>query len=278
MKTIEYLNIVPKYENFKYWFKRIGLDKYKVTEIETNRNVGDFTSHDIQVIPESHQMYVDFVYFKERPEGIVGDINLPKTKETYEKLIIGAKLIRKYDNGVKANIDLELGNSEYLLKFLETSGFYSSPASTKYHDSVKGGLLVHSLNTYEQICQLSCVPKFANVDMASATLVALTHDWGKMRLYESYVQNKKDSEDGEWYQETAYRVNPNHIGMGHEIDSFNLANTIFKLNKEEMLAIRWHHGGWHRNPIEMRDLQNSNEKYPLVHMLQFADQLAITKY
>lgn len=44
------------------------------------------------------------------------------------------------------------------------------------------------------------------------------------------------------------------------------------------LAIRWHMGRWNVVDSEVNDLQTANENYPMVHMIQFADQLSIVNY
>ena len=39
---------------------------------------------------------------------------------------------------------------ENLIKFLEKSDFFTAPSSTRFHGAYKGGLLVHSLNVYNE--------------------------------------------------------------------------------------------------------------------------------
>ena len=39
---------------------------------------------------------------------------------------------------------------EDLIKFLEKSDFFTAPSSTRFHGAYKGGLLVHSLNVYNE--------------------------------------------------------------------------------------------------------------------------------
>ncbi|MBQ2469187.1 MAG: hydrolase, partial [Clostridia bacterium] len=41
-----------------------------------------------------------------------------------------------------------------LLGWLETSDFFTCPASTKYHGAYRGGLLEHSLNVYDELQRL----------------------------------------------------------------------------------------------------------------------------
>ena len=57
-----------------------------------------------------------------------------------------------------------------------------------------------------------------------------------------------------------------------------LASKCFKLSVSESLAIRWHMGFCRVADSDMNELQLANETHPLVHLLQFADQLAIVQY
>ena len=165
-----------------------------------------------------------------------------------------------------------------LNEWLTKSRFYTSPASTRYHEAYEGGLCEHSIRVVENIIQLHQLPQFESVDLVSAVLVALVHDWCKIGLYESYLKNVKD-DNGNWVKETAFKLSDNLTSaFGHGVSSMYLAGKWFNLSEAESLAIRWHMGSWRVVESEYNELQFANENYPLVHMLQFADQLAIVKY
>lgn len=165
-----------------------------------------------------------------------------------------------------------------LYQWLDDSGFYTSPASTQYHEAYKGGLCDHTLRVVNNIIALHNLDVFAGVDVASAVLVALVHDWCKIGSYTSYQKNVKDA-SGNWVKETAFKyTNDPVISLGHGVSSMYLASKWFSLSEEEALAIRWHMGAWRVVTTECNELQHANENYPLVHMLQFADQLAIVNY
>jgi hypothetical protein len=53
---------------------------------------------------------------------------------------------------------------------------------------------------------------------------------------------------------------------------------LTSLTFEEMAAIRWHMDSWDIGHYDEIDLAKCNEKIPMVRMIQFADQLAITSY
>lgn len=42
-------------------------------------------------------------------------------------------------------------NTERLIEWLETTDFFTAPASTKYHGSYEGGLVEHSLNVLTEL-------------------------------------------------------------------------------------------------------------------------------
>jgi len=103
-----------------------------------------------------------------------------------------------------------------LIGYLDAHEFFTSPATTKYHSAFKGGLALHSLQVYRNLCDLinvfatkevpnpdyvpateSCeaqgeptirVPIY---DEDSLTILGLLHDVSKAGLYESYFKNKK---------------------------------------------------------------------------------------
>ncbi len=165
-----------------------------------------------------------------------------------------------------------------LTEWLRSTDFYKAPASTVYHDAFVGGLLVHTLNVYNNIVALQVVPQFKDVDIASAALVALTHDWCKIGLYEIYQKNVKNETTGQWEKVDAFRHNQTGVPLGHGVSSMFLASKFFRLTTEEALAIRWHQGRFNVCREEINEFQRANEIYPLVHMIQFADSLSITQY
>lgn len=175
---------------------------------------------------------------------------------------------------------------ENMLSWLRSTDFYSSPASVKYHDSCKRGLLHHTLQAYNQLFALRSVPKFHDVvehQWWSAVFVILVHDWCKIGRYESYMKNVKQ-DSGEWVQVPAYKYKEDGTGrLGHGTQSLimamQLCNTkLTSLTFEEMASIRWHMDNWDMGNYDEADLRKCNEKIPMVRMIQFADKLAITTY
>lgn len=213
-----------------------------------------------------------------RPERKVGKLvnlagrSLEQLMTMYEELLIGAMIMQSEDS--------DFSGYAYTIDWLRTTDFYRAPASTQYHENFPGGLLVHSLNVYNKMLYLRVSEPFRKVDLAQATIVALTHDWCKIDYYESYQKNVKNEKTGQWEKETAYKVNQKGIPLGHGVSSLYLAMTklVLKLTDEQALALRWHMNVWNVADVEKSELQKANSTYPMVYLIQFADQLACTEY
>ena len=268
----------PKKDKFLFWFLMSPVSgRYEVYDMLSTEKVGDmsvegdFTEH-----PEWEESYKLYL---QRPESYVGR-PVPEDKfhdaETYENLIVGLLAIKSKEMCP----DLEAASARYsaCISWLESTDFFFAPASTVYHESFPHGLLEHSFKVYNQILDLRNVEKFKNVSLISAAMCALVHDWCKIGNYESYNKNVKDETTGKWHQEDAYKFNMRGVPLGHGVTSMLIAPRFFGLTTDEALAIRWHMSYCRVCESEINELQLANEVYPLVHMLQFADQLAIVQY
>lgn len=183
-----------------------------------------------------------------------------------------------YLNIMHQIIDVRGGDYSKFEKWLTSTDFFKAPGSTRFHDSYEGGLLDHHFNVYNEMCDLRKLDKFKNVDVHSSSLVALTHDYCKIGLYDSYMKNVKNDNTGQWGKVQAYKYDKPQFPLGHGITSMYIVNKLIPLDIEESLAIRWHMGEYNCCQGEMSDLQEARDRYPLVLMLQIADRMAITSY
>ena len=106
---------------------------------------------------------------------------------------------------------------EELINFLEKSDFFTAPSSTRFHGAYKGGLLVHSLNVYNEFIKLkeSGVFPLENVkDETSYIICPLLHDICKTYFYAEDTRNVKNKETGQWEQVPYYTVD-DKIPYGH---------------------------------------------------------------
>lgn len=162
--------------------------------------------------------------------------------------------------------------------WITQTDFFEAPASTRFHGSFEGGLCEHHIDVYNETVDLLKLDKFKDVDTVSAYLVALVHDFCKIGLYVPYMRNVKNDDTGQWERVQAFKYDKPQYPFGHGVTSMYLASQFIHLTREEALAIRWHMGSWRCTKDDFSELQDANERYPLVLLLQFADQLSITGY
>lgn len=221
----------------------------------------------------SDEIFMQYKLWQTLPERAIGKLvktegqNLMELMDSYEELLIGAFRLNRSGKGYTSMID-----------WLRTTDFYTCPASTIYHEAYPGGLLIHTLRVYNLAMSLSNSPMFASCNKADIAIAALTHDWCKIGLYESYEKNVKNEQTGQWEKKPAYRRNQKGVPLGHGATSMFLATRFFNLNAETACAIRWHMARFNVCEPEINEFQLANETYPLVHLMQFADQLSITTY
>lgn len=227
--------------------------------------------------------------YKTRPEFAIIDstLNLDNNMsvydltQIYDNLLLGSMLITAFKRSNGADYESRMQSQvSKCLEWLHTTDFYTCPASTQYHDSNPSGLLIHSLNVCREAIKLLESSAFQHkVNVEDAVFTSLVHDWCKIGLYTSYVRNVKDESTGQWAHKLAYKYVDNRaICLGHGVSSMFLAMRYFNVSIEVAAAIRYHMGRWNCVEAEVNELQQANHQYPLVHLIQFADQLSIVDY
>lgn len=159
-----------------------------------------------------------------------------------------------------------------LITYLEKeTDFFTAPASTKYHGACQGGLLDHSLAVYDNLLKMT---KLYSLNCAADSLVicALLHDLCKANFYRQGIRNRKNVNTGKWEQVEVYEIN-DQMPLGHGEKSVMIAQQYISLTPEEMLAIRWHMGGFDVTAAGVggRSLSLAMSCYPLVAALHMAD-------
>lgn len=173
---------------------------------------------------------------------------------------------------------------ESVIKMIEAMGFFTAPASTRFHLACEGGLLQHSLNVYEMAIKLRTMliaddPSLETaLPIESVTIVSLLHDICKADIYKTILKWQKD-EYNKWIQVPAYDVDYATLPLGHGEKSLAMlfAAGLKPITRDEMLAIRWHMGPWEL-PFQSYDsksnLNTAKEICPLLNLLQAADGLS----
>ena len=178
--------------------------------------------------------------------------------------------------GIKEKIEQALRETnregiEGLLEYMEKSGFYKAPASTKYHGAAEGALAVHSLNVLNVALDLAgawCGENWIENNRASITIAALLHDLGKSGQFNKplYVENilKKGRSEAQ-----PFKTNDELMTLPHEIVSVIEASKYIELTEEEQRAIAWHNGLYGVFKYEIQ-----GKETPLYMLIHFADMWA----
>ena len=148
---------------------------------------------------------------------------------------------------------------ENLIDYLKKSGFFESPASTKYHGCYAGGLAKHSYTVYSYVCD--CIEKRGlkldaitspgqkplEISQTSIIIACLLHDVCKIGAYigteKPYSWNKKQPK-------------------GHALLSIKRIKKHIELTDLEELMIKYHMGIYEANEFYGEDDWQTGE-YPL---------------
>lgn len=159
--------------------------------------------------------------------------------------------------------DIQREGVDKLLAYLETTDFYTAPASTKYHLACEGGLIQHSLNVYN---------RFECENLESRAICALLHDVCKANFYTVSTRNAKNEQTGQWEKVPYYSIDE-QLPYGHGEKSVYIISGFMKLTREEAMAIRWHMGAYEGEKA-WGNVSAAFTKYPLAFQLHFADMQA----
>ena len=158
--------------------------------------------------------------------------------------------------------------AEKLLAWMETTDFFTAPASTRFHAAYEGGLLDHSMNVYNVLISKHFDP--ASDDIESFTIVSLLHDLCKAGFYKTELRNRK-TDRGEW-ELLPLNTDDDPIPYGPGEKSVYLIERFMRLRTEEAMAIRWHMGGFDESVKGGSfALAHAFEKYPLAVKLHLSD-------
>lgn len=174
--------------------------------------------------------------------------------------------------------EIKRKGAELLLGHLEQNGFFKAPASIRHHGDYEGGLVEHSLNVFRKLNELNTDEKIrcniqkigdGEYSMESIAICGLLHDVCKMDAYKKEVIMYDDEIDSIVYKYT------NHLPIGHGEKSVITILKYMDLTDEEMMAIRWHMGGFdYATRGGCYDMNYAFKQSKLVAMLHIADMMA----
>lgn len=164
--------------------------------------------------------------------------------------------------------------ADKLLEWLDTTDFYTAPASTRFHGSYEGGLVEHSIAVFERLSVL-CSSEYGSdmIDkLETIAIVSLLHDLCKIGCYKVDYRNAKN-EQGVWEKVPYYAFEEKFAYGGHGAKSVYIIERFMRLTADEAVAIHNHMGAYDRLGGDY-SLGNAYEQYPLALLLHTADQFA----
>lgn len=163
--------------------------------------------------------------------------------------------------------------AEKLRDYLESSDFFTAPASSRYHDAVEGGLCDHSVNTFYRLLK-NVKNEFGEqwekvVSFETVAICSLLHDLCKIDFYKVDYRNVK--ENGEWVKKPYY-AKDEVLPYGHGEKSVYIICGFLRLTREEALSINWHMGGFDSR-VKGGDgsISEAYAIYPLAVLLHVSD-------
>ena len=174
---------------------------------------------------------------------------------------------QKFIEYYQANIHRE--GADRLLEWLQTTDFFTAPASTRYHCACPAGLVMHSINVYEVMMEKHFDPEADSAE--SFALCALLHDVCKAQFYKVSSRNVKNERTGQW-EKVPYYVIEDAFPYGHGEKSVFLIERFVRLRPAEATAIRWHMGGFDDAARGGNfSISVAYDKYPIAVKLHLAD-------
>ena len=170
------------------------------------------------------------------------------------------EFIEIYNNEIKRD------GSPKLLEWLQTTDFFTTPASTKFHGACEQGLVMHSISVYKTMMEKHFDPETDNSE--SFAICALLHDLCKAQFYKISSRNVKNDETGQWEKVPFYSIEDS-FPYGHGEKSVFLIERFMRLKLDEAMAIRWHMGGVDDN--NGMYVSKAYDRYPLAVKLHLAD-------
>lgn len=162
--------------------------------------------------------------------------------------------------------------SDDMMEYLTAYGFFTAPASTKYHGNYEGGLLEHSYMVTKFLLTLTQDNHLIWRKARSPFIVGMFHDQCKIDQYrhpasDLVVDGMLLPDPSKW------EYNPDTLLKGHGDKSVMLLSQFYTLTDEEIMCIRYHMGAF-TDKDEWNDYTRAVRNYPNVLWTHQADMLA----
>ncbi|MBS5822424.1 MAG: hypothetical protein KID00_00955 [Clostridium argentinense] len=167
------------------------------------------------------------------------------------------------------------GINEDFLQWLIDEGFFTAPASTKYHGAYEGGLFDHCLAVTESLVEITENMGIEWEHPRSPYIVGMFHDLCKIDQYEKVIDVEgityfgMDEVKGE---ESHFEYTSDSLFPGHGDKSVMKLASWLHLTEEEILCIRYHMGAYEKDAWDYYD--KAIKKYQTVLWTHTADMVA----
>lgn len=141
-------------------------------------------------------------------------------------------------------------------------GFFTAPASTRFHGNYEGGLYDHSRAVAYYLDDLTKRLELEWERPESPYIVGMYHDLCKCESYVFDIETDR------------YTYNPDIIIPGHGEKSVIMLSRYMKLTDEEIACIRWHMGAFEKDPKMWDYYGRAIETFPNVLYTHTADMIA----
>ena len=174
------------------------------------------------------------------------------------------------------NIDELVFKNQKFMNYLTNDGFFTAPASTKFHGAYEGGLYDHSRQVFLRLQDLTENLGLTWQRPESPFIVGMFHDLCKCDQYKPLEPFDVDVGNNAAVsftpKENRYAHNDHTLLKGHGSKSVMILSQFINLTEEEMLCIRYHMGAYEKE--EWTEFDLAIRKYPNVLMTHTADMLA----
>lgn len=171
-----------------------------------------------------------------------------------------------YASGVDMSMD-------EVIELLYDMGFFTQPASIRFHGDYEGGLFDHSYRVATELLKLTDALHLDWERKCSPVIIGLFHDLCKTDLYEV----KSLQQDGDKIcVEYKHSETPSLWGPGHGSKSVAIASTFIQLTPEEVACIRYHMGAYEKD--EWDNLDVAIRRFNNVLWTHTADMMASKFY
>lgn len=172
--------------------------------------------------------------------------------------------------------------NEELMAYLNDGGFFTAPASTKYHGVYEGGLYNHSRAVTKELENLTECMGLKWQREESPFIVGMFHDLCKCDQYKLVKGNPEviyEGNNGRVVYGPAkyhYEHNDKLLLTGHGAKSVMILSQFMRLTEEEMLCIRYHMASYVTDDWDQYDL--AVRKCPNLLYVHLADMMASKVY